>query len=103
MSGPTRVVKCMIKRLREHYSGASVYSWSFPSKEMKSEVKVVTEGNWEGELKGLLTTGAWIFLVVVCWRRVLRYSRLWLRLLRRVSTPRLQILWRSAVFSRSST
>ena len=30
MSDPTRAVKCMLKRFREHYSEASVHSWSFP-------------------------------------------------------------------------
>ena len=29
MSDPTRAVKCMLKRLRKHYSEASVHSWSF--------------------------------------------------------------------------
>ena len=60
MSDPTRAVKCMLKRLREHYSEASVHSWSFPYQEMQCEVKVVTEAYWEGELEGLSTTGAWI-------------------------------------------
>ena len=58
MSDPTRCVKCMLKTL---YSEASVHSWSFPYQEMQCEVKVVTEACWEGELEGLLTTGAWIY------------------------------------------
>ena len=28
---------------------------------MQCEVKVVAEAYWEGELEGLLTTGAWIY------------------------------------------
>ena len=63
MSDPTRAVKCMLKRLRKHYSEASVHSWSFPYQEMKCEVRVVKGAYWEGELDGLSTTGAWIFLV----------------------------------------
>ena len=42
MSDRTRAVKCMLKRLREHYSEASVHSWSFPYHEMQCEVRVVT-------------------------------------------------------------
>ena len=61
MSDPTRAVKCMLKRLCEHYSEASVHSWSFPYQEMQSEVRVVIEAFWEGELEGLSTTGAWIY------------------------------------------
>ena len=56
----TRAVKCMLKRLFEHCSGASVHSWSFPYQEMQCEVRLVTEAYWEGELEGLSTTGAWI-------------------------------------------
>ena len=62
MSDPTRAVKCMLKRLRTHYSGASVHSWSFPYQEMQCEVRVVKGAHWEGELEGLLTTGAWIYV-----------------------------------------
>ena len=58
MSDPTRAVKCMIKRLREHYCEASVHRWSF---EMQCEVRVVKGAHWEGELEGLSTTGAWIY------------------------------------------
>ena len=64
MSDPMRAVKCMLKRLREHYSETSVHSWSFPYQEMQCEVKVVTEAYWEGELEGLSTTGAWIYFGV---------------------------------------
>ena len=60
MSDPTRAVMCMLKRLRKHYSEASVHSCSFPYQEMQCEVRVVTEAYWEGELEGLSTTGAWI-------------------------------------------
>ena len=66
MSDPTRVVKCVLKRLCKHYSEASVHSWSFPHQEMHCEVKVVTEAYWKGELEGLSTTGVWISLVVIC-------------------------------------
>ena len=51
MSDPTRAVKCMLKRLRKHYSEASVHSWSFPKQEMKCEVRVVKGAYWERELK----------------------------------------------------
>ena len=61
MSDPTRAVKCMLKRLRKHYSEASVHSWSFPYQEMQCEVRVVKGAYWEGELEGLSTTGAWIY------------------------------------------
>ena len=44
-----------------HCSEASVHSWSFPYLEMQCEVRVETEAYWEGELEGLLTTGAWIY------------------------------------------
>ena len=44
MSDPTRAVKCMLKRLRKHYSEASVHSWSFPYQEMQCEVRVVKGG-----------------------------------------------------------
>ena len=60
MSDPTRAVKCMLKRLRKHYSEAPVLSWSFPYQEMQCEARTVTEAYWEGELEGLSTTGAWI-------------------------------------------
>ena len=63
MSDPTRAVKCMLKRLRKHYSEASVHSWSFPHQEMQCEVRVVTEAYWERELEGLSTTGVWICFV----------------------------------------
>ena len=53
MSDLTRAVKCMLKRLRKHYSEASVHSWSFPYQEMQCEVRVVTRTYWEGELEGL--------------------------------------------------
>ena len=50
MSDPTRALKCMLKRLCEHHSEASVHSWSFPYQEMQCEVRVVTghigKGNW---------------------------------------------------------
>ena len=69
MSDPTRAVKCMLKRLREHYSEASVYSWSFPYQGMQCEVRVVTGAYWEGELQGLSTTGASIYFG---WRRIRR-------------------------------
>ena len=62
MSDPTRAVKCMLKRLCKHFSEESVHSWSFPYQEMQCEVKVVTEAYWEGELEGLLTPGAWIYI-----------------------------------------
>ena len=61
MSDPTRAVKCMLKRLRKHYSKASVHSWSFPYQEMQCEVRAVKGAYWEGELEGLSTTGAWIY------------------------------------------
>ena len=60
MSDPTRAVKCILKRLRKHYSVAPVLSWSFPYQEMQCEVRVVKGAYWEGELEGLSTTGAWI-------------------------------------------
>ena len=62
MSDPTRAVKCMLKRLRKHYSKASAHSWSFPYQEMQCEVRVVKGAYWEGELEGLSTTGAWIYV-----------------------------------------
>ena len=61
MSDPTRAVKCMLKRLREHYSEASVHSWSLPYQEMQCEVRVVKGAYWEGELEGLSKRGAWIY------------------------------------------
>ena len=72
MSDPTRAAKCMLKRLRKHHSEASVHSWSFPYQEMQCEVRVVKGANWEGELEGLSTTGAWIcfcgyLLETYCW------------------------------------
>ena len=60
MPDPTRAVKCMLKRLRKHYSEVSVHSWSFPCQEMQCEVRVVKGACWEGELVGPSTTGAWI-------------------------------------------
>ena len=44
MSDPTHAVKCMLKRLRKHFSEASVHNWNFPYQEMQCEVKVVTRG-----------------------------------------------------------
>ena len=61
MFDPTRAVRCMITRLRKHYSEASVHGWSFPCHEMQCEVSMVTGAYWEGELEGLSTTGAWIY------------------------------------------
>ena len=49
MSDPTRAVKRMLKRLRKHYSEASMHSWSFPYQGMKCEVRVVTGAYWDGE------------------------------------------------------
>ena len=61
MSDLTHAVKCMLKRLRQHYSEASVHSWSFPYQGMQCEIRVVTGAYWEGELEELSTTGAWIY------------------------------------------
>ena len=61
MFNPTHAVKCMLKFLRKHYSEASVHSLSLPCQEMQCEVRVVTETHWKRELKGLLSTGAWMY------------------------------------------
>ena len=62
MSDPTRAVKCMLKRLCNHYSEAPVLGWSFPYQEMPSEIRAVTDANWSGELEGLRSTScAWIY------------------------------------------
>ena len=106
MSDPTRAVKCMLKRLCKHYSIASLHSWSFPYQEMQCEVRVVTEAYWEGELEGLLTTGAWIYFGDHLLETCSSTQEIWCCLLRRVSTSRqklLLMLWRSAVFWRSAT
>ena len=42
--------------------GAPVLSWSFPSQEMPSEIRAVTDANWAGELEGLRSTSCgWIY------------------------------------------
>ena len=66
MSDPMRAVKCMLKRLRKHYSKASVHSWSFPYQEMQREVRVVTGACWEGGTGGTVNDGRldlfwWLF------------------------------------------
>ena len=60
MSDPTRAVKSVLKRLRKHYSEASVHSWSFPYQDMQCEIRVVKGAYREGVLEGLSTTDAWI-------------------------------------------
>ena len=84
MSDPTRAVKCIFKRLRKHYSKASVHSWSFPYQEMQREVRVVTghvgKGNWRDCQRRALG----FVLVAICWRRILRHIRLWRCLLQRI-------------------
>ena len=56
MSGPTRAVKCMLKRLWTYHSEAPVLSWSFPYQGIPSEIRAVTAANWAGELEGLRST-----------------------------------------------
>ena len=61
MSDPTRAVKCMLKRLCEHYSEASVHSWSFPYQEIQCVVRVVKGAYWQGVNDGRLDLFWWLF------------------------------------------
>ena len=88
MSDLTRAVKCMLKRLRKHYSEVSVHSWRLPYQEMQCEVRVVKGAYWERNWKDCRRRALGFVLVVICWRRILRHSRLWRCLLRRMSTSR---------------
>ena len=94
-SGPTRAAKCMPKLLCKCYSEAPVLSWSFPYQDMPSEIRAV---NWRDCARRRV---GGITLVIICWRRIRRCSRLWRCQLQRVSTSRsrrvLLTLWRSAV------
>ena len=99
MSCPTRAAKCMLKRLCKYYSEANVLSWSFPYQEMPREIRAVTDANWAGDCARRRVDG--FTLVIICWRRIRRRSRLWRCQLQRVSTSRSRrvqlTLWRSAV------
>ena len=78
MSGSTRAAKCMLKRLCKYCSEAPVPSWSFPYQEMPSEVRVVTEAKFAGNWRDYARRRVDGFtLVIICWRRIRRRSRLW--------------------------
>ena len=52
----------MLKRLCKYYSEAPVLSWSFPWREMPSEIRAVTDANWAVEREGLRSTSCvWIY------------------------------------------
>ena len=70
MSGPTRGAKCMLKLLC-NYSEAPVLSWSFPYQEMPSEIRSLTDANWQGNWRDCARRRVdGLILVIICWRRV---------------------------------
>ena len=107
VSDPTRAVKCMFKRLCKLYSEATRAQLEFSTSRNAVRGQSGERGILGKGIGGTVDDGRLDFvLVVICWRRILRHSRLWRCLLRRVRTFRqkmLLMLWRSLVLWRSAT
>ena len=88
----------MLKRLCKYDSEAPVLSRRFPYQEMPSEIRAVTDANWAGNWRDGARRR--FTLVIICWRRIRRRSRLWRCQLQRIHLDNERVsltLWRSDV------